>query len=79
MIARSWSRAEIDARGQSIASAPCPGDGAMLSGVLEMGGSGHLPLDRWFAPFATVIVGLVALIALLPRRILGLAPEPKGA
>jgi apolipoprotein N-acyltransferase len=64
-VASSGISQLVDARGQTVARAPCPGDGAMLSGVLEIGTSGHLPLDRWFAPFATVIAGLLATVFLI--------------
>jgi apolipoprotein N-acyltransferase len=43
----------IGRSGGVMATAPCPGDGAMLAGTLEMRGGGSRPLDRWLAPFAT--------------------------
>jgi apolipoprotein N-acyltransferase len=47
-----------DRAGRVVAAAPCPGDGAILAGTLDMRGAGTLPLDRWLAPFA---VGVTAL------------------
>ncbi|MGO8926155.1 MAG: nitrilase-related carbon-nitrogen hydrolase [Limisphaerales bacterium] len=41
--------------GGVMATAPCPGVGAMLAGTLEMRGGGKRPLDRWLAPFATAM------------------------
>ena len=49
----------VDRAGHVLANAPCPGDGAILSGVLELRGPGHLPLDRWLAPLASGLTGLV--------------------
>ena len=48
-----------DRHGIIFASAPCPGDGATLTGDLDLGEPGRLPPDRWVAPFA---VGLTALL-----------------
>lgn len=44
------------------ASAPFPGDEAMLGGKMEMNASGNLPFDRWLAPLS---VGITALVTLL--------------
>jgi apolipoprotein N-acyltransferase len=49
----------VSARGRVLASAPFPGDGAMLAGDLSMKATPHLPLDRYLAPFAVVATGLV--------------------
>jgi apolipoprotein N-acyltransferase len=69
-VASSGISQLVDSRGRTLASAPCPGDGAMLSGVVEMRDSGHLPLDRWLAPFATVLTGLITtgLLMWRPRK-----------
>ena len=66
-VASSGISQLVDARGRIVANAPCPGEGAMLSGILEMRARGHLPPDRWFAPFATAIVGLLALVFLISQ------------
>ena len=67
-VASSGISQLVDASGRTLASAPFPGDGAMLSGVLEMGKAGHLPLDHWFAPFATILTGLIMIVLLTARR-----------
>jgi apolipoprotein N-acyltransferase len=66
-VASSGISQLVDPRGRIVANAPCPGEGAMLSGILEMRARGHLPPDRWFAPFATAIVGLLALVFLISQ------------
>lgn len=48
-----------DRAGRVTDTTPCPGDGAMLAGTLEMRGPGRRPLDRWLAPFA---VGVTAVL-----------------
>jgi apolipoprotein N-acyltransferase len=57
----------VIAQGRTVASAPCPGDGAMLAGVIEMRTKGHLPLDRWLSPAASVLAGLIAIISFVSR------------
>jgi apolipoprotein N-acyltransferase len=56
--------------GRVTATAPCPGDGAILAGTLEMRGSGRRPLDRWLAPFTTAVTAMV-IAWLAVRRGLG--------
>jgi apolipoprotein N-acyltransferase len=63
-VASSGISQLLDAEGQVIASAPFPGAGAMLGGDLGLGARGRLPLDRWLAPAASVIV-LATILALL--------------
>ena len=53
--------------GRVTATAPCPGDGAMLAGTIEMRGSGRLPLDRWLAPLATGLTAMVIIWFALRR------------
>jgi len=78
-VASSGISQLVDARGRTVASAPCPGDGAMLSGVLEIGTRGHLPLDRWLAPFATVVAGLLSTVFLISHgRRFGSFSHPKA-
>ena len=67
-VASSGISQLVDARGHSLASAACPGDGAMLSGVLEMRAAGQVPLDHWFAPFATIVTGISIMFLLFLRR-----------
>lgn len=49
----------VDARGQVVATAPFPGEGAMISGTLDLEKPGTLPLDRMIAPISTGVTGLV--------------------
>ena len=51
----------VDARGRVRASAPFPGDGAILTAELDLPAGGSRPLDRVLAPAAS---GLTALLAL---------------
>ena len=51
----------VDARGNVEASAPFPGDEAMLSGRLGLKDKGHLPLDHWLAPLSVLITSVLAL------------------
>ena len=60
-VASSGISQLVDRAGRVTAAAPCPGDGAILAGTLEIRGAGWRPLDRWLAPFATgVTVVLIA-------------------
>jgi apolipoprotein N-acyltransferase len=47
----------VDAAGRVTATAPMPGDGAMLSGTLDLKGPGHLPWDRVVAPLSAWVTG----------------------
>jgi len=72
-VASSGISQLVDSNGRTLASAPCSGDGAKLSGVMQLGPRGHLPLDRWLAPMAASLTGLLLIIAILwrplaPRR-----------
>lgn len=49
-VASSGISQLVDRRGRVVASAPFPGQGAVLSGELWLPASGRLPLDRWLAP-----------------------------
>lgn len=53
--------------GQVTASAPFPGQKATLSGTLLLGRPGSLPLDRWVAPFATGVTGLLIIWFVVTR------------
>ncbi len=58
-LASSGISQVVDRTGRVLATAPCPGEGAMLAGMLDMGRGGRPPLDRWLAPFA---VGVTAVL-----------------
>jgi apolipoprotein N-acyltransferase len=69
-VASSGISQLVDRAGRVIASAPCPGDAATITGTLEMRGTGRRPLDRWLAPFATGVTA-VLIAGLAIRRRLG--------
>lgn len=54
-VASSGISQLVDCQGTLLAQAPCPGDGATVSGSLQMLAHGRLPLDRWIAPFAAAL------------------------
>jgi len=58
-VASSGISQFVDSRGRVLASAPRPGEGAELTGVLRMGTAGRFPADRWLAPtcVALTVVG----------------------
>lgn len=47
----------VDRTGKQLASAPMPGDGAIIAGSMDLNGPGSLPLDRYIAPFAVCVTG----------------------
>jgi apolipoprotein N-acyltransferase len=49
----------VDRNGRVLATAPCPGEGAMLGGRLELQGGGRRPLDRWLAPMAVSVTAVL--------------------
>ena len=51
----------IDARGRVLATAPFPGQGAIIEGRLELGRPGHLPLDHWLAPLSVFVTAAIIL------------------
>lgn len=70
------------------ATAPFPGDEAMLGGKLEINGKGTLPLDHWLAPFSVGVTGLVIVFLAINTftqkrrlKVQEIVPEPemKGA
>jgi apolipoprotein N-acyltransferase len=71
-LASSGISQAVDSDGRLLASAPYPGDGAMIDASLRLGGPGQRPLDRWLAPFATGVTAITALAfavgALIEKR-----------
>src|SRR5262249_37451913 len=57
-VASSGISQAIDSTGKIIASAPCPGQGAILSANLRFSQSPRLPPDRWLAPLSAVLTGM---------------------
>jgi len=66
-VASSGISQLVGRAGRVTATAPCPGDGAVLSGTLELRGGGSRPLDRWLAPFATGLTAALIAWFLLRR------------
>jgi apolipoprotein N-acyltransferase len=57
-----------DRTGHIAGTAPCPGDGAILTAELALGEPGRLPLDRWLAPFAVGLTAALAVVFLAPWK-----------
>ena len=72
-VASSGISQAVDREGRVMATAPCPGDGAMIAGTITVGGGGRRPLDRWLGPVGTGVTLLVA--AWLVIRRLGTKTE----
>jgi apolipoprotein N-acyltransferase len=66
-VASSGISQLVDRAGRLQASAPCPGEGAMIAGTIEFRGPGHLPLDRWLAPLALAVTVLLILGAVVQQ------------
>jgi apolipoprotein N-acyltransferase len=67
-VASSGISQLVDRSGRVRATAPCPGDGAIIAGTLELRGVGRQPLDRWLAPFATGVTAAVIAWLSVQRR-----------
>ena len=68
-VASSGISQLVDGSGRCVAQAGFPGDRETISGQLQMGQAGSLPLDRWLAPAATgLTVMLVCLMLVGGRR-----------
>lgn len=67
-VASSGISQLVDAGGRLRATAPCPGDGALVSGALEIRGPGKLPPDRWLAPLATGVTAGFVLLCVATRN-----------
>jgi apolipoprotein N-acyltransferase len=48
----------VDAGGRVTASAPFPGEQAIVAGELALSAAGRMPPDRWLAPVCVVVTGL---------------------
>jgi predicted amidohydrolase len=71
-LASSGISQAVEATGRVVASAPCPGQGAMIAAKLALPLSGQLPLDRWLAPLSSGVTA-VAIALLSGQRILAKA------
>jgi apolipoprotein N-acyltransferase len=67
-VASSGISQLVDRAGRVTATAPCPGDGAIVAGTLEMRGVGRRPLDRWLAPFSTAVTAALMIWLSIRRR-----------
>ena len=66
-VASSGISQLIDHDGRVVATAPCPGEGALISGTLGLRSAGHLPWDRWLAPFSAGLTVVLCVVFLLDR------------
>jgi apolipoprotein N-acyltransferase len=67
-VASSGISQWVDPHGRVLASAPCPGQGEIVAGVLELGAAGSLPWDRWLAPVSTALTMLAMIWLALKHR-----------
>jgi apolipoprotein N-acyltransferase len=68
-LASSGISQAMDPTGKVLASAPCPGQGAIISATLNFSKSTRLPPDRWLAPGSAALTGFL-LTALSVRKFL---------
>ena len=78
-LASSGISQYVNSSGRVVAQAPYPGNGALLSGMLEIRGAGTQPFDRWLGPFATGVTALMMIWLLLKRKPGKLAPAQNRA
>jgi len=67
-VASSGISQLVTSSGHVVSEAPYPGDGAILTGLLQLRSPGSLPLDRWLAPFAVCVTVLTLLWFLFNRN-----------
>lgn len=80
-VASSGISQSVNAAGRVISSAPFSEEVEFLSGTLEIHGAGTLPIDRWLAPLAAFVSGLLVILAALPNSLVSrltasTAPSP---
>lgn len=68
-VASSGISQSVNAAGRVISSAPFSEEVEFLSGTLEIHGAGTLPIDRWLAPLAALVSGLLVILAALPHSL----------
>ena len=69
-VASSGISQLVNEKGRTIATASFPGQGDIISGVLPIGESGHLPLDRFLAmPAVVSVLGLLVFWAVTKIRL----------
>jgi len=57
-LASSGISQVVDSLGRVQASAPCPGDGVELTGILRMGTPSRFPADHWLAPACVALTAI---------------------
>jgi len=65
-VASSGISQLVDECGRVRASAPFPGEGAVLAGELPLVKASRLPIDRWLAPPSAALTGLLIICLSLP-------------
>lgn len=58
-LASSGISQVVNRQGRVLATAPFPGDRAMIAGELALAGPGRLPVDRWLGPAGVAVVVLL--------------------
>jgi apolipoprotein N-acyltransferase len=58
-LASSGISQNIASSGHVLATAPFPGDAAVLAGQFALSAPGRLPLDRWLAPLCVAVTALI--------------------
>lgn len=66
-VASSGISQLVTRSGEVAAQAPFPGDGAIISGRLQLDTSPRLPVDRWLAPGCVGITACALLVVLRPK------------
>ncbi|HLH54071.1 MAG TPA: nitrilase-related carbon-nitrogen hydrolase [Verrucomicrobiae bacterium] len=68
-LASSGISQAIDASGRILATAPFPGQGALIAAHLDLDRRGRLPWDRWLAPIAALLnIPPIAALAIRSTR-----------
>jgi apolipoprotein N-acyltransferase len=67
-VASSGISQVVDSSGRVVATAGFPGEGEALVADVTLAEPGSLPLDRWLAPLASALTGLVVVSLVIPRR-----------
>jgi apolipoprotein N-acyltransferase len=78
-VASSGISQHVDRTGGTLASAPFPGDGAVIAAGLDLRGPGRLPLDRWLGPGGVFFTGTFILFLLASRWKRGSRPRGEAA
>jgi len=67
-VASSGISQLVDAHGRVTATAPFPGEEAVIAGWLDIASEGRIPLDRVLARFSVLVTGLFLVSLLVNRR-----------